>query len=51
MSYISIRVNTLGGVHKIGFDVYVFLDGKYLHYLRQGDSFEGVRLERLKAKK
>lgn len=51
MSYISIRVNTLRGDHKITFEAYILIDGKYVHYLRQGDSFEGHRLERLKSKK
>lgn len=51
MDYISIRVNTLRGDQKIGFDAYILLDGKYVHYLREGDSFEGHRLERLKSKK
>ncbi len=39
------------GDHKIPFEAYILLDGKYVHYLRQGDSFEGHRLERLKSKK
>ncbi len=51
MEYVSIRVNTLRGDQKIDFDVYILIDGKYVHYLRQGDSFEGQRLERLKSKK
>ena len=51
MEYISIRVNTLRGDQKIDFDVYILIDGKYVHYLRKGDSFEGQRLERLKSKK
>lgn len=36
---------------KIPFDVYVYVAGKYIHYCRSGDSFEGKRLDRLKAKK
>ncbi|MGE0526580.1 MAG: HD-GYP domain-containing protein [Bdellovibrionales bacterium] len=49
--YTSVRVNTLRGDLKIPFDVYVHVAGKYIHYCRQGDSFEGTRLERLKSKK
>lgn len=46
-----IRVSTLRGDLKIPFDVYIFVAGKHILYCRQGDSFEGKRLERLKAKK
>lgn len=42
---------TLRGDLKIPFDVYVRVAGKYIHYCRAGESFEGKRLERLKAKK
>lgn len=47
----SIRVNTLRGDIKIPFDVYVRIAGKYIHYCRAGESFEGKRLERLRAKR
>ena len=49
--YTPIRVATLRGDAKIPFDVYVRVAGKYIHYCRAGDSFEGVRLDRLRAKK
>lgn len=49
--YVSIRVSTLRGDQKIDFDTYLKIDEKWILYLRQGDSFEGVRLDRLKAKK
>lgn len=49
--YSSIRVNTLRGDLKIPFDVYVKIAGKFIHYCRAGESFEGKRLERLRAKK
>jgi putative nucleotidyltransferase with HDIG domain len=49
--YVSIRVSTLRGDQKIGFDAYLKIDEKWILYLRQGDSFEGGRLDRLKTKK
>lgn len=49
--YVSIRVSTLRGDQKIDFDTYLKIDEKWILYLRQGDSFEGSRLDRLKAKK
>ncbi len=49
--YVSIRVSTLRGDQKIDFDAYLKIDEKWILYLRQGDSFEGGRLDRLKTKK
>ena len=49
--FVSIRVSTLRGDLKIDFDTYVKVAGKYILYLRKGDSFEGGRLKRLKEKK
>lgn len=51
MDYVSIRVSTLRGDQKIDFDAYVRINDKMLLYLRKGDSFDGDRLDRLKAKK
>lgn len=51
MSYISIRVSTLRGDQKIGFNTYIKIDDKFILYLKQGDSFEGPRLKKLKEKK
>ena len=51
MGHISIRVSTLRGDQKIDFDVFVKINDKMVHYLRRGDSFEGLRLKRLKEKK
>jgi putative nucleotidyltransferase with HDIG domain len=51
MEYVSIRVSTLRGDQKINFNVYVKINNKHILYLRQGDSFEGLRLKRLKEKK
>lgn len=51
MDYISVRVSTLRGDQKINFDTYVKINDKMILYLRKGDSFEGVRLKRLKEKK
>lgn len=49
--FVPIRVSTLRGDLKIPFDVYVRVAGKHILYCRQGDSFEGQRLSRLKEKK
>lgn len=51
MDFVSIRVSTLRGDQKINFDTYVKINDKMILYLRRGDSFEGVRLQRLKEKK
>lgn len=51
MDYVSIRVSTLRGDQKINFNVYFKLGEKMILYLREGDSFEGTRLKRLKEKK
>ncbi len=49
--YTAIRIGTLRGDNKIPFDVFVRVAGKMILYCRRGDSFEGERLARLKAKK
>lgn len=51
MSYITVRVSTLRGDQKIGFNTYVKINEKMILYLKQGDSFEGPRLKKLKEKK
>jgi putative nucleotidyltransferase with HDIG domain len=51
MNYTSIRVSTLRGDQKINFNVFVKINEKYIMYLREGDSFEGERLKRLKEKR
>jgi putative nucleotidyltransferase with HDIG domain len=51
MSHTSIRVSTLRGDQKINFNVFVKINEKYILYLKEGDSFEGTRLKRLKEKK
>lgn len=49
--HVPIRVSTLRGDQKIDFDAFVKINDKFILYLRKGDSFEGDRLSRLKAKK
>src|ERR1700682_5240686 len=49
--FTAIRVATLRGDIQIPFDVYVPVAVKYILYCRAGSSFEGKRLDRLKAKK
>lgn len=51
MDYVSIRVSTLRGDQKIDFNTYVKINDKMILYTREGDSFEGARLSRLKDKK
>lgn len=51
MNYVPIRVTTLRGDQPIDFDAFVKVNEKHILYLRKGDSFEGVRLKRLKDKK
>jgi putative nucleotidyltransferase with HDIG domain len=50
MEYLPIRVSTLRGDQPIDFDAYIKINEKHILYLRKGDSFEGDRLKRLKAK-
>lgn len=49
--FVPIRVCTLRGDLKVDFDAFVQVAGKHILYIRKGDSFEGERLKRLKAKK
>jgi len=49
--YVAIRVSNLRGDQKIPFNAYVRVAGKYILFCREGDSFEGQRLQRLKSKK
>ncbi len=51
IEYIPFRVSTLRGDQKIDFNAYVRVNEKYILYVRQGDSFEGARIKRLKEKK
>lgn len=51
MDYVPIRVSTLRGDQKIEFNAYLKIDEKFIMYLRKGDSFEGLRLNRFKEKK
>ncbi len=49
--FVPIRVSTLRGDLKIDFNVFVNIAGKQILYCRQGDSFEGKRIQRLKEKR
>ncbi len=51
MEHVPIRVSTLRGDQAIDFDAFVKINDKFILYCRKGDSFEGERLKRLKAKK
>ncbi len=50
-NYVPVRVSTLRGDLKIPFNVFVRVAGKFILYCREGESFEGSRLDRLKTKK
>lgn len=49
--FIPVRTSTLRGDQKINFDLYIHLRERHVLYIRNGDSFEGDRLTRLKEKK
>lgn len=49
--FVPIRVSTLRGDQQIDFNAYVKINEKFILYIKNGDSFEGDRLQRLKAKK
>ncbi len=49
--FLPIRVSTLRGDARIKFNAYVQVAGKHILICREGDSFEGERLERLRGKK
>lgn len=49
--YVSFRVSTLRGDQKIDFNAYIRINEKMILYVRRGDSFEGLRLKKLKEKK
>ena len=49
--YLPVRVSTFRGDTKIKFNIYVKVAGKQILLCREGDSFEGHRLERLRGKK
>src|SRR5690606_11923168 len=49
--FFPIRVSTLRGDARIPFDAYVRVAGKYILLCREGGSFEGDRLDRLRTKK
>jgi HD-GYP domain-containing protein (c-di-GMP phosphodiesterase class II) len=51
MEHVPFRVSTLRGDQKVSFNAYVKINEKMILYIRQGDSFEGTRLQRLKEKK
>ena len=51
LKFEPIRVSTLRGERPIPFDAYIKIGDRHILYCRKGDSFEGERLERLKAKK
>lgn len=49
--YIPVRLSTLRGDQTLLFDVYIKVAGKQILYCREGDSFDKIRLQRLKEKK
>ncbi len=51
MEYVPIRTSTLRGDQQTDFDIYIKIASKYILYIREGASFEGSRLGKLKEKK
>lgn len=49
--YVPFRVSTLRGDQKIDFNAYLRINDKFILYVRRGDSFEGLRIKKLKEKK
>jgi HD-GYP domain-containing protein (c-di-GMP phosphodiesterase class II) len=49
--YVPFRVSTLRGDQKIDFNAYLRINDKHILYVRRGDSFEGLRIKKLKEKK
>jgi HD-GYP domain-containing protein (c-di-GMP phosphodiesterase class II) len=49
--YVPFRVSTLRGDQKIDFNAYLKINEKFILYVRRGDSFEGLRIKKLKEKK
>lgn len=50
MKYIPVRLNTLRPDQPITFDLYLRIDGKFVHYIRHKDPMEKERIEKLNSK-
>jgi len=50
ISYIPVRIGTLRPDDVINFDIYIQVGGRYLHYIKNSDPFDGERIVRLKVK-
>jgi HD-GYP domain-containing protein (c-di-GMP phosphodiesterase class II) len=48
--YFRIRLSTVQPHKEVPFGIYIYLDGKIIDYLKQGQSLDGVRLENLHSK-
>ncbi len=48
--YFRIRLSTIRPQEPVPFDVYIFVDGKMINYLRQGDSFKLEKMNSLHQK-
>ena len=51
MSHIPIRLNTLRPNQMVDFDVFIFIDKHYVHYIKAQDAMEGDRISKLKSKR
>lgn len=51
MNYLSIRLNTLKPDISLGFDLFIKLPSKYIHYINSNDSIDTDVIDRLKTKK
>jgi HD-GYP domain-containing protein (c-di-GMP phosphodiesterase class II) len=50
MRYIPVRINTLRASQPVGFDVFIKIGDRYLHYIRRSDLFDADRISALKSK-
>lgn len=48
--YFRIRLSTVQPFEEVPFDIYIYLDGKIISYLNQGQKLDGDRLESLHSK-
>jgi HD-GYP domain-containing protein (c-di-GMP phosphodiesterase class II) len=49
--FITVRIGTLRGDESVGFDIYIRVGERYLHYIRKSDPFDQSRIDSLKTKK
>ncbi|MBT4762341.1 MAG: HD domain-containing protein [Bdellovibrionaceae bacterium] len=48
--YFRIRINSIHPAQPVPFDIYIYINGKYIHYLRDGDSITKEKLKKFESK-